>query len=32
MGRGQKVWLNDTAEYPLLDLVSLRFAQGEVHE
>ncbi len=32
MGRGQKVWLNDTAEFPLLDLASLRFAKGDAHE
>ncbi|WP_437889006.1 type VI secretion system accessory protein TagJ [Phytobacter sp. V91] len=32
MGQGQKVWLNDSAEYPLLTLATLRFTEVKTHE
>lgn len=32
LGTGQKVWLNDGAEYPLLDLLTVSFSAEETHE
>ncbi|MGK9172945.1 protein of avirulence locus ImpE [Yokenella regensburgei] len=32
LGQGQKVWLNDTAEFPLLDLAVVSFDEATDHE
>lgn len=32
LGMGQKVWLNDAAEYPLLDLLTVSFTTEAPHE
>ncbi|WP_044174173.1 type VI secretion system accessory protein TagJ, partial [Phytobacter massiliensis] len=32
IGQGQKVWLNDSAEFPLLDLARVRFTGAAADE